>query len=606
MCDVGNLIDLTGWDEPVKDEEVVEDTPIQSNSFKGPYDPFDSVEKEACIKGEHFKNDTQNTPTTPAEGQLVNNESSPLTIESEPSNSDIISSSTVSNESRHRSLQQLAKLNATRLSNMNTPPSNQLVNVATSGNSSYFNSCFLTENLQMIAAESPVKLIEDEPNPIPTTMPSVDLPDYTCSNTEFEVRLKQMRIAMLGSPAKSAAPDPLPAQTTLNSHNTPAQIEALWQELKFLVYAHVELSKREQFNAVIESLRTAIQCNRPTPEDASQVTKESPILYTRQGTFDLDLEQQRMKADAADHLKANGNIQEFPDVMTCSSATYDAESADKPMSPIRETEFQKKPDSYVTEVVNDNNLAQQINQLLERHNLTKQQVNDNEPQHHEPETNQHSSGQTVILVVNSTAGSQLTNCIVHPSSARVANAAAKTERDNALRRRSSNLVMPLKELSTVGDKFNAMSSFRQRRNSFSIASIGGGKGTAPAPAASQGRGHLVGRTKVTAINETVMKLNGTSKANSKPVKRVVPMVKPSLELTDVTHLNSTTPRCNVQDTPLTTKGKQASKLFCTSTPMPQVRPLQRRSLRPVSSYANASCATTSTLRSANYSKKAAQ
>lgn len=340
-----------------------------------------------------------------------------------------------------------------------------------------------------------------------------------------------------------------------------------------------------------------------------------------------------MKTDTADHLKANGNIQEFPDVMTCSSATYDAESADKPMSPIRETEFKKKPDSYVTEVVNDDNLAQQINQLLERHNLTKQQVNDNEPQHYESETNQHSSGQTVILVVNSTAGSQLPNCIVHPSTVRVANAAAKSENDNTLRRRSSSLsihdkakqersksvvkqssaegngsnhVMPLKELSTAGDKFNAMSNFRQRRNSFSIASIGGGKGTAPAAAASQNRGHMVGRTKVTAINESVMKLNATSKANSKPVKRVVPMVKPSLELTDVTHLNSTTPRCNVQDTPLTTKGKQPSKLFCTSTPMPQMRPLQRRSLRPVSSYANTSCATTSTLRSANYSKKAAQ
>lgn len=50
MCDIGNLIDLTGWDEPVKDETVVEEPPIQSNSFKGPYDPFDLVEKEACIK----------------------------------------------------------------------------------------------------------------------------------------------------------------------------------------------------------------------------------------------------------------------------------------------------------------------------------------------------------------------------------------------------------------------------------------------------------------------------------------------------------------------------------------------------------------------------
>lgn len=330
-----------------------------------------------------------------------------------------------------------------------------------------------------------------------------------------------------------------------------------------------------------------------------------------------------------DHLKTNGNIQEFPDVMTCSSATYDAESADNPMTPIKETEFKKKPDSYVTEVVNDNNLALQINQLLERHNLTKPQTNDNEHQHHESETNQHSSGQTVILVVNSTGGSQLPNCIVHPSTIRGANTAAKNDNDNTLRRRSSSLsihdkakqerskaiikqasiegnishIVPLKELSTVGDKFNAMSSFRQRRNSFSIASTIG-KGHTPAVSASQARSQMAGRTKVAAINESVMKLNATSKAN-KPVKRVVPMVKPSLELTDITHLNSTTPRCNVQDTPLTTKGKTASKLFCTSTPMPQMRPLQRRSLKPMSSYSG-SCATTSTVRPPNYSKKTAQ
>lgn len=51
MCDTGNLIDLTGWDEPINDETAIEEAAeIETNSFKGPYDPFDSMEKEACIK----------------------------------------------------------------------------------------------------------------------------------------------------------------------------------------------------------------------------------------------------------------------------------------------------------------------------------------------------------------------------------------------------------------------------------------------------------------------------------------------------------------------------------------------------------------------------
>lgn len=49
MCD-NLLIDLTGWNEPVKEEAVVEEPAlVEANSFKGPYDPFDSVEKEACL-----------------------------------------------------------------------------------------------------------------------------------------------------------------------------------------------------------------------------------------------------------------------------------------------------------------------------------------------------------------------------------------------------------------------------------------------------------------------------------------------------------------------------------------------------------------------------
>lgn len=53
MCEVGNLIDLTPGEEPNNEEtwfEESEDSIVPSNSFKGPYDPFDSMEKEACAK----------------------------------------------------------------------------------------------------------------------------------------------------------------------------------------------------------------------------------------------------------------------------------------------------------------------------------------------------------------------------------------------------------------------------------------------------------------------------------------------------------------------------------------------------------------------------
>lgn len=51
MCDVRNLIDLTEWDEPSKEalHEEPEDSVVATN-FEVPYDPFDLMEKEACIK----------------------------------------------------------------------------------------------------------------------------------------------------------------------------------------------------------------------------------------------------------------------------------------------------------------------------------------------------------------------------------------------------------------------------------------------------------------------------------------------------------------------------------------------------------------------------
>ncbi|XP_030568079.1 uncharacterized protein LOC115767861 [Drosophila novamexicana] len=649
MCDVGNLIDLTGWDEPVKDETVIEDVLTRANNFKGPYDPFDSMEKEACIKGENFKNDMERTQTTvdiklhENEDNDFNNETPPVTMEFSPKNADANKNSSTGSESRHRTLQQLAKLNATRLSSIKTPTQNQLANFPSNVIGSCFESSFLSENLQMIAAESPVKLIEDEPNPIPDTSPVTPLSDDACSNSEFEARLKMMRIAMLDSPAKSDPPaavlseQNLMTTTPTTSVNSPtlgtnaADVGKLLQDLKCLICEHVDISKREQFNKLLESIRAAVQCSTPTAEVSGRMGKESPHVYTRQATFDLDLELQKGKAASADNVRTvNENIQEFPDAMTCSSATYDAESLDKPASPATETEYQKqtpdkthkKPDSYVTGVVDDN-LALQINELLERHNLTKLHNNDSDQHHRESE---HS--QTVIFVVNSTGVNQLPNCIVHPSTTRAVQSVANNSQENTLRRRSSSLsihdkskqdrpkspakqssgdshnpYVPLKALSNVGDKMNAMASFRQRRNSFSIGST---VGKTSASAAAQARTHMAGgRTKVTAINESQIKPCASTKVNI-PVKRVVPMVKPTLASTEVTYLNSTTARCNGQDTPITAKGKTGSKLFCTSTPMPQMRSFQRRSLKPVISYSSSSCASTPSLRPASYTKKAAQ
>ncbi|XP_064556662.1 uncharacterized protein LOC135441119 [Drosophila montana] len=650
MCDVGNLIDLTGWDEPVKDETVIENVQTESNHFKGPYDPFDSMEKEACIKGENFKNDMERTQTAvdinlhENEDHDLINETPPVAMEFTQKNGDANKNASTSSESRHRTLQQLAKLNATRLSSLKTPTHSQLANFSSNVIGSCFESSFLSENLQMLAAESPVKLIEDEPNPIPDTSPVTPLSDDACSNTEFEARLKMMRIAILDSPAKSDPPAAVLSEQNPMTMTTPttsvatnaADVGKLLQDLKCLICEHVDISKREQFDKLLESISAAVHCSTPTAEDTSRMGKESPHVYTRQATFDLDLELQKGKAESADIVKAfNGNIQEFPDAMTCSSATYDAESLDKPASPSTESEYQKltpdithkKPDSYVTEVVNDN-LALQINELLERHNLTKLQNNDSDQHQRESE---HS--QTVILVVNSAGVNQLPNCIVHPSTTRAVQSIATNNQENTLRRRSSSLsihdkskqdrpkslvkqssgdshspYVPLKELSNVGEKMNAMASLRQRRNSFSIGSTAGKTSASAAAlsAAAQGRTHLAGgRTKVTAINESQIKPCASTKANI-PIKRVVPMVKPSLASTEVTYLNSTTARCNGQDTPITAKGKMASKLFCTSTPMPQMRSFQRRSLKPVSSYSNSSCASTPSLRPASYTKKAAQ
>lgn len=249
----------------------------------------------------------------------------------------------------------------------------------------------------------------------------------------------------------------------------------------------------------------------------------------------------------------------------------------------------------MTNQVNEN-LMLQINELLERHNLqTNEEQQLKQECDHNNETKTGGSASTVILIVNSTASSnQIPSCIVHPTTnttitpAPVVVAApgssTASSRASTYRRRSSSLSIhdkakpertkpfvnqnvPPKELLTV-DNGNVMKSFRQRRNSYSLHST--------AAKAGAGTGASLGVVKSAAIHES----KTPTKAGI-PTKRVVPRVKP---------LNvSTAANSHHLNTPMPSRTNPAGgQMFCTSTPMPQMRAQPRRSLRPVSSYTNVS------------------
>lgn len=267
----------------------------------------------------------------------------------------------------------------------------------------------------------------------------------------------------------------------------------------------------------------------------------------------------------------------------------------------------------MTNQVNEN-LMLQINELLERHNLqTNEEQQIKQECDHNNETKTGGSASTVILIVNSTGTSnQIPSCIVHPTTnttitpapvvvapvVAASGTSAASSRASTYRRRSSSLSIhdkakpaertkpfvnqnvPPKELLTV-DSGNAMKSFRQRRNSYSLHST--------AAKAGAGSGASLGVGKSAAINEST-----TPTKAGIPTKRVVPRVKP---------LNvSTAANSHHLNTPMPSKTKPAGgQMFCTSTPMPQMRAQPRRSLRPVSSYSNVSTSIQS-----SYSKRPSQ
>lgn len=159
----------------------------------------------------------------------------------------------------------------------------------------------MLDSLQMIAAESPIKFVEDEPQqvPIPITGPT----DYECSNAEFEERLKNLRIAMSGSVMDKPASTTLEINTEqvvrkANRVNVDRSTHGGYVEelliLKSLVCQHVEVSKRKEFDLVIERLRNIFN----VLTSSAEATKQQPAVdspqasYTRQATFDMQLQQQ--------------------------------------------------------------------------------------------------------------------------------------------------------------------------------------------------------------------------------------------------------------------------------------------------------------------------
>ncbi|KAH8416881.1 hypothetical protein KR222_009910 [Zaprionus bogoriensis] len=598
MCETGILIDLAGWDEPAQEDEPVL---VESNSFKGPYDPFEYMEKEACLK--KARTQTQIQTRTRTDDQDLNNEPPPDALQLDDSDQQ-------SREDQITIAKRDATISAVSTINVTSPPPSCL---------KIFRDV-MKDSLQMIAAESPIKLVEDEPIPvvIGSAAPTSDPTDYECSNMEFEARLKKLRIAMSENSAKPSAPEVITEQIHTEEtnasvdvdHSPQGEVERLWAVLKSLVCQHVEVSMRTEFDSVIERLRLrTVVCPLGAAAAApSRLAVDSPhATYTRQATFDLQLQKQQQKESDECVTGSSRKVDEFPDAMTCSSATYDGESVATVPIPIIDSVPPSaapqisipRPDAYVSsssKEVNDN-LMFQINELLERHNLQShdEQQHLQHQQLHEHNETKAASGSTVILIVNSTASGQAPSCKVHPTASPSSKtppiSAIGSSRASTYRRRSSSLSIhdkakperpkplanqnvPPKEL------LNPMTSLRQRRNSYSVN-----------PAAAKAAPLGAGRSAV--IKES------TTPTKTITSKRLVSRVKP-LNLSTVStanHLNPTTP--------MPSRTKPSGQMFCTSTPMPQMRAQQRRSLRPMGTYSN-STASNSNVQAMCYSKRSAQ
>ncbi|KAH8235809.1 hypothetical protein KR032_008114 [Drosophila birchii] len=610
MCEVGNLIDLSPAKEPSNEQtwcEEPEKSIVASNSFKGPYDPFDSVEKEACAKNIALMAQI-NEDLSVAEPHCpdLSNESPPVCMRKDSLGETPRQRCTSSSFQK-----QLLQLNALR-SAANLPRSKIC------DSDPPFERTILNDNQKMLSAESPLKLVED---------------DDLASSLKFEQDLRMLRISCLDDQKTNTETEENVSPT--DDPRKEGEISQLLQRLRELVHQVVDKTYWHLFDAVIEPLDVLLSPSTgfgEIPElnpglgtnasgnslEAREPSKAAVLPYTRQGTFDLDLESWtkgsgNKDATEAEEAVPGTKVQDFPDAMTCSAATFDGEP--RILLDPSETPQSLNRNEFMTELVDDT-LALRINELLERHKLGQSMVGDHAQNGVDP--------RTVILLVNPTNYSRQAktqpSCIVqpYPVPLGVSNDA------NTMRRRSSSLSIhdkpkmrkeitkaenqqnvPPKEVKKTDD----LASLHQRRSSFSMTSK-------PPTKIGESRRSVLDRTKTPPISgpTLVTKSTGNSKAMI-PTKRVAPFVKlPSAASNDTTTYLKPQPRqlavprnAAVPETPVSLRSKPAPKVFATSTPLPQMRSQQRRSLKPTvgqassNLLANASY-TTPNLRRPSFSK----
>ncbi|KAH8270910.1 hypothetical protein KR026_008685 [Drosophila bipectinata] len=597
MCDIDNLIDLTECDEPKEDhgsfhkEEEKENHLVATNCFREPYDPFDMVENEAYNKAISLKSQIDEKVSS-AECQYPDliNESPPVCMQSDGLPAEASRQRCTNNCFQ----KQLLKLNASRLMADMLPKSFD--------DCAQFENTILRENLQMLAAESPLKLIEDDP---------------LSSSANFEEDLKMMRIPILDVLSKektSLAIENRDSQLSekrkeddaplTNDLSKSRHLRKLLQQLKVLTRENIDKSKWHHFDEIISSIFQIIYgCtdeNFEANEDNqnAKATLSLPYPYTRQGTFDLEPQYNKGKngenvnnQETSFKSTIGGNkIQNFPEAMVSSTATFDGESyfekdSYQCLQPLPSMQLAAR-DTFMTQLV-DESLAIQIKNILEQHSLTKTAIGIIEQPSTDP--------RTVILLVNPRKNDEK---LQTPICVKPLNPTPKPILKDAgtMRRRSSSLsihdktnlikesrksdrqmenfenIQPTDTKSTSSTaSINASNAFRQRRNSFSTTN------TVSKPC--DRRTVLGSRIKTPSISESLVKGQGAMKTTI-PIKRVVPIMKPLGSCNESKALSVSATRCPVPETPMSSKGKTGQKIFSTSTPLPQMRSQPRRSHKP--------------------------
>lgn len=283
----------------------------------------------------------------------------------------------------------------------------------------------------LLAAESPLKLIEDD-------IMSEEPPNFSDSEKNFEADLEMLKIPILNelsSPAV-ALEEPLntpnqnkstnlnisPAvsmSTTLSNleaikaklkakreetnNNHQLEITSLIHNLKSLI-ASGEMPnnlKKQQASDLLESLSSALSTTITDetlkPQDFLSVPTQQPQPIKRQGTFDIDLQENEDKLEDEQPL-----VEEMPNCMISSSATYDGETEEEkhnlklpeiaPVTPQLSPQHNHQNHHHHQHNSQDH-LQSDVNDIMEQ--LSKLLINNSSSDNH-----QNSNNPTFIVVMN--------------------------------------------------------------------------------------------------------------------------------------------------------------------------------------------------------------